>query len=699
MLDSSRNGGAAAGMARSMATGAANDAVQQWLGQFGTAQAQLSLNEKNSLANSSVDWLIPVYDSPKNMFFSQIGARNKDGRNTLNLGLGMRWFSSRWMFGFNNFFDDDITGNNRRIGFGAEARTDYLQFAGNTYFRLNNWHQSRDFSDYDERPANGFDARMDGWLPAYPQLGGKLMYEQYYGNEVALFGKDNRQRNPYAVTVGLNWTPFPLLTLGVDERMGKSGQNETSVNLQLTWRPDDSLSSQLSSDGVSASRLVEHSRYDLVDRNNNIVLDYRKQELIQLALNTSNITGAAGTTWPLNTAVQSKYGVRTVILNATSFTAAGGTVTPQDKTHFSLTLPEYRMAQQNPDGGAAANNLNTYTLTVVAEDEKGNLSPSKTVTVTVLPPVLSIDGALQVSNDNAPANNKTTITVTALIGDSNGHAVKNQPMTFTTTYADGSTNIQTAVTNAEGRASVDITSRVAGTATVVVTAGTASKSTQVHFIATDIDASHSVLTITPPSILANGSAVATLYLQARDAAGNPVTGKAAQLNFPGIGVRVAVSAATESPVGSGDYTAQVNGTQPGTVTLGVTLDGSAMAGLNADLTLTADSGSASLTNSGAGLSTLTDDAVANGTATDSVKAVVTDAHGNPVAGVSVGFSADNGATIAATGTTGADGSVTVTLTSTTAGTSTVTATLGSSTATTAARFVADSGSASLTNSG
>ncbi|SCC69754.1 Ig-like domain-containing protein, partial [Kosakonia oryziphila] len=104
----------------------------------------------------------------------------------------------------------------------------------------------------------------------------------------------------------------------------------------------------------------------------------------------------------------------------------------------------------------------------------------------------------------------------------------------------------------------------------------------------------------------------------------------------------------------------------------------------------ADSGSASLTNSGAGLSTLTDDAVANGTATDSVKAVVTDAHGNPVAGVSVGFSADNGATIAATGTTGADGSVTVTLTSTTAGTSTVTATLGSSTATTAARFVAGS---------
>ncbi len=36
----------------------------------------------------------------------------------------------------------------------------------------------------------GWDVRTEAWLPFYPQLGGKLIYEQYYGDEVALFGTD-----------------------------------------------------------------------------------------------------------------------------------------------------------------------------------------------------------------------------------------------------------------------------------------------------------------------------------------------------------------------------------------------------------------------------------------------------------------------------------------------------------------------------
>ena len=33
------------------------------------------------------------------------------------------------------------------------------------------------------------------YLPR-PQLGASLMYEQYYGDEVGLFGKDKRQKDP-----------------------------------------------------------------------------------------------------------------------------------------------------------------------------------------------------------------------------------------------------------------------------------------------------------------------------------------------------------------------------------------------------------------------------------------------------------------------------------------------------------------------
>jgi hypothetical protein len=83
---------------------------------------------------------------------------------------------------------------------------------------------------------------------------------------------------------------------------------------------------------------------------------------------------------------------------------------------------------------------------------------------------------------------------------------------------------------------------------------------------------------------------------------------------------------------------------------------------------------------------VTDNALDNGTATNSVRATVTDANGNRVSGVSVGFSASNSATIAATGTSDANGEIELTLTSTTAGTSTVTAVLGSASVTADVNF-------------
>ncbi|WP_283251994.1 inverse autotransporter beta domain-containing protein, partial [Enterobacter bugandensis] len=447
----------------------------RWLGQFGTVRAGLSLDSHNSLASSSLDWLVPLYDTPDNTLFTQLGARNRDGRNTLNLGWGFRWMAGGWMYGVNNFFDDDITGNNRRTGIGAEARTDYLQFAANTYLRLNDWHQSRDFDDYDERPANGFDVRAQGWLPAYPQVGGKLMYEQYYGREVALFGKDARQRNPYAVTAGVEWSPFPLLTAGVDERMGKGGKNETSVNLQLTWRPGESLSSQLSPESAGASHLVAAARHDLVERNNNIVLEYRKQELVSLGLSTSAVTGPGGSTQTVAAEVRSKYGLRDVSWDAGALTAAGGSLKALDGTHFAVTLPPYQASPRAlaARGEATESGRNVYVLTAVASDVKGNASAPQKVTVTVLPPVLSFDGQLQVTNDNAPADGHSAVTVTAAITDGNHHAPAGQAVSFSITYADGRRVTQKAETDAQGRAAVNVTSTVAGAAGVSATAGSA----------------------------------------------------------------------------------------------------------------------------------------------------------------------------------------------------------------------------------
>lgn len=330
---------------RAQATNAVNSSAEAWLSQFGTASVQLSLEQHGKQGNSSVDWLLPLYDSPKYMLFTQLGMRHKDDRNTVNIGVGSRFFlQDNWMLGLNTFVDSDITGRNYRLGMGAEAWSDYLKLSANGYRRLSDWHQSRDFEDYDERPANGFDLRMNGFLPAYPQLGASLVYEQYYGDEVALFGKDNRQKDPYAVTVGASYTPVPMLTFSAEQRMGKGDQSELNLALDMTWQLDKSLSENLSPDAVDEMRKLSHSRYDLVERNNDIVLEYRKQQVIRLTLSPEQIIGPAGSLQRVTSVVKAKHGVKNVQWEGASFTAAGGAIVPLSPGLYQLTLPAWQMA-------------------------------------------------------------------------------------------------------------------------------------------------------------------------------------------------------------------------------------------------------------------------------------------------------------------------------------------------------------------
>ena len=145
----------------------------------------------------SFDLLLPVVDGEKDLFFTQVGIRRSnqysdDYRNTVNLGAGYRRTFDEWLIGGNAFYDRDLTGKNARLGLGAEAWSDNLKLSANGYMRLTDWRKSADVTDYLERPANGWDVRAEAYLPMYPQLAGKLMYEQYYGDEVALFGTSNQ---------------------------------------------------------------------------------------------------------------------------------------------------------------------------------------------------------------------------------------------------------------------------------------------------------------------------------------------------------------------------------------------------------------------------------------------------------------------------------------------------------------------------
>lgn len=416
LLAEDMNSEQAANMARGWASSQASGAMTDWLSRFGTARITLGVDEDFSLKNSQFDFLHPWYETPDNLFFSQHTLHRTDERTQINNGLGWRHFTPTWMSGINFFFDHDLSRYHSRAGIGAEYWRDYLKLSSNGYLRLTNWRSAPELdNDYEARPANGWDVRAEGWLPAWPYLGGKLVYEQYYGDEVALFDKDDRQSNPHAITAGLNYTPFPLMTFSAEQRQGKQGENDTRFAVDFTWQPGSAMQKQLDPNEVAARRSLAGSRYDLVDRNNNIVLEYRKKELVRLTL-TDPVTGKSGEVKSLVSSLQTKYALKGYNVEATALEAAGGKVVTTGKD-ILVTLPGYRFTS-TPETD------NTWPIEVTAEDVKGNLSNREQSTVVVQAPTLSQkDSSVSLSTQTLNADSHSTATLTFIAHDAAGNPV------------------------------------------------------------------------------------------------------------------------------------------------------------------------------------------------------------------------------------------------------------------------------------
>lgn len=379
--------------------------AESWLNGFGGSSRVSISSEKNfSRYNYAGDVLVPLWDSRDFMIFSQLGARHADDRTTGNIGFGSRYFVDGWMLGNNVFFDNDFSGNNRRIGLGAEIWTEALRLAANGYYGLNGWHQSKLLTDHDERPANGWDIELASWLPMYPQLGGKVKYEQYYGDNVALMSRSNLQKNPSAVTMGANWTPVPLVTIDAGHRKSMQSGGDTTVGVNLNWNFGRDLDWHLSPEAVADQRSLVGSRYELVSRNNQIVMDYREQTVITFSL-ASAIKGVEGTSQPLGVSVWAKYGLDKIVWDDASLVAAGGKITGTG-ANSALVLPAFKEGASN-----------SYTLSAVAYDSKGKASPRAQVQITV-------EKAEQVipEEPQQPDAGQTTVTLTSgeLVADGSG---------------------------------------------------------------------------------------------------------------------------------------------------------------------------------------------------------------------------------------------------------------------------------------
>ena len=640
--------------AAGVASGVAGEQLAGWLQQSGTARVNLNVDRRGSWDTSSVDWLVPLWQSPKNMLFTQLGFRSPDGRRTLNSGVGVRSFSNEWMLGANVFIDNDFTGHNRRVSIGAEAWRDYLKLSASTYFGMTNWHQSRDFDDYDERPADGWDIRTQAWVPVLPQLGGQLTYEKYYGNTVALVDKNTRGRNPSATTAGLNYTPIPLVSLGLDHRMVAGGYNDTQFFVKFRYQFGIPWQTQISPDAVLALRTLAGSRYDLVERNNAIVLNYRKQDLISLRL-PQDLEGEGGADIRIIAQVTSKYALDSLDWRVTSVTSAGGTISAKGSRDVRLKLPAWQ-----------AQGLNQYRISAVARDTRGNRSGIASTVITVSKPSARLeDGSVTVMRNNASADGRATNVVQAKVTDVNGRPLSGQTVSFTATNG-AIVTVVTGTTGTNGTARVTLTSLTSGESVVTACLANGQSSSATVTFRDVARISAGDLIVMQNNAVADGMAKNSVRARVTNASGKPISGQIVSFSATNGAVVKVVNSTTGV---DGIATASLTSTTAGTSLVKASLRN----GNTSEVSVTFNA----FAHIAAGdMTVIKNNAPADGNAVNTVLARVTDAAGKALIGQSVRFVATNGARMKiVTGTTGTDGIASANLTSTIAGNSVVTGTL------------------------
>lgn len=681
-LSSKPDSDAARALATSAATGTVNERIADSLkGLKGTYRVGIQADDNLSLKNSSVDALIPLHETKENLYFTQGSLHRTNDRSQANLGVGVRHFTEdNAMVGGNAFLDYDLSRDHARGGVGLEYWRDYLRFGANAYMRLTGWKDSPDIEDYEERPANGFDVRAEGYLPSYPQLGAKVVYEKYFGNKVGLFGnsEDDLQKDPQAVTVGASYTPVPLITASLDHRQGESGKNDTRVGLEVNYQPDKKLSDQLDPEQVRIQRTVQGGRYDLVDRNNNIVLEYRKKEVIRL--NMSNpITGRGGDRVSLGLSVNSKYGLSDVVVMSEELVSAGGQINNSGLTS-TVTLPAWK-----------ADGKNTYTLRAYATDKKGNASKTVESQVVVTAAGINVSDSVVtltgVSNGKMLADGVSKATLHVELKNETGEPLTGMAKLLTTkldfvakgTETGGETAPAAKSRRAQSRITQDVlkadptvggftelpgepgtyeatfvSGTVAGKVTLTPVLDKVSlASAGVELTDTMADVTNTNLKVTynnasnntvKDALVANNTDTATLTYTVKDENGQAVTGEASRLKFvvlPGQnGVdasRITISDVKETTAGT--YTATVKGTQAvKDVKVGVLANTVRVEGVEATLDLAADTKTAAVSEVVPVIGTTYADGASLGVARVTVK----DAYGNLVPSVTVTGSKHSG---------------------------------------------------------
>ncbi|EOK6131354.1 beta strand repeat-containing protein, partial [Escherichia coli] len=437
--------------------------------------------------------------------------------------------------------------------------------------------------------------------------------------------------------------------------------NGATVSPAVTTEPDGTVEISVTSQTAGISTVTASINSSSLSRDVTFIADVRTAQIAELVVIKDNSVADGTTANTLQVKVTDAFGNTLAGQTVSVLADNGATVTPTVTTRPDGTV-EFSVTSQT--AGAS---------TVTASINSSSLSRDVTFIADVRTAQIA---ELVVIKDNSVADGATANTLRARVTDAFGNALAGQ--TVSVLADNGVTVTPTVITGPDGTVEISVTSQTAGTSAVTATINNSSLSQSVMFIADVRTAQIADLVVIKDGSEADGATANTLQVKVTDAFGNTLAGQTVSVTA-GNGATVAPTVITEP---DGTVEISVTSQTAGASTVTASINSSS---LSRNVTFIADVRTAKI----ADLVVSQDNAVADGATANTLRARVTDAFGNALAGQTVSVLAGNGGTVAPTVITEPDGTVEISVTSQTAGVSAVTASINNSSLSQSVMFIAD----------
>ncbi|MHC6295677.1 Ig-like domain-containing protein [Escherichia coli] len=437
--------------------------------------------------------------------------------------------------------------------------------------------------------------------------------------------------------------------------------NGATVAPTMTTKPDGTVEISVTSQTAGTSAVTATINSSSQSRNVTFVADVRTAKIADLVVSQDNAVADGSTANTLRARVTDAFGNALTGQTVSVLAGNGATTAPTVTTQPDGTV-EISVTSQTAGISAVTATINNSTasqnVTFVADVRTAKIAD------------------LVVIKDGSEADGSTANTLQVRVTDAFGNALAGQ--TVSVLADNGATVAPTVTTQPDGTVEISVTSQTAGVSAVTATINSSTQSQNVTFIADVRTAKIADLVVIKDGSEADGSTANTLRARVTDAFGNALAGQAVSV-MAGNSATVTPTVTTQS---DGTVEFSVTSQTAGTSTVTASINSSS---LSRDVTFIADVSTAQI----ASLEVTQDNSVADGAMANTLRARVTDAFGNALAGQTVSVTAGNGATVAPTVTTQPDGTVEISVTSQTAGTSTVTSSINSSSLSRTVTFIAD----------